>query len=119
MRRSLLLAEDPATSDDVIAQHVASFLAAREQVQQELAQARRLLEAERSATKSANASSDLHKLADSVVGLIALTEAYEKEASVCIAAIRTRSLSQARQQLATVDDVRDQLSLRLEARGPE
>jgi len=114
LRRSLLLAEDPATPDDTIAQHVSAFLAAREQVQVELVEARRLLEAERSGTKYATASSDLHKLADSVLGLMALTAAYEKEASVCISAIRTRSLSQARQQLATVDKVRDQLSVQLE-----
>ena len=60
LRRSLLLAEDPATPDDTIAQHVTAFLAAREQVQVELAEARRLLEAERSGTKYATARSDLH-----------------------------------------------------------
>jgi adenylate cyclase len=114
LRRSLLLAEDPATPDDTIAQHVTAFLAAREQVQVELAEARRLLEAERSGTKYATARSDLHKLADSVLGLMALTATYEKEASVCIAAIRTRSVSEARQQLATVDKVRDQLSVQME-----
>ena len=44
LRRSLLLAQDPAVSDDAIAKHVQAFLTAQTEFHREVADAERLLE---------------------------------------------------------------------------
>jgi class 3 adenylate cyclase len=115
LRRSLLLAEDPAASDDAIAEHVQAFLTAQTEFYREVADAERLLESERESTSSESAASDLQRLTKALAGLRALTETYEKEAGDCLAAVRARSLPEARQRLVTIDGLRDELAERLEA----
>ena len=115
LRRSLLLAEDPAASDNAIAEHVQAFLTAQTEFHREVADAERLLESERDSTSSESAASDLQRLTEALAGLGALTETYEKEAGAGLAAVRARSLPEARQRLVTIDGLRDELAERLEA----
>jgi class 3 adenylate cyclase len=113
LRRSLLLAEDPAASDNTIAEHVQAFLTAQSEFRREVADAERLLESERDSTSSESAASDLQRLTEALAGIKALTETYEKEAGAGLAAVRAR-LPEARQHLVTIDGVRDELAERLE-----
>ena len=115
LRRSLLLAEDPAASDNAIAEHVQAFLTAQTEFHREVADAERLLESERDSTSFESAASDLQRLTEALAGLGALTETYEKEAGAGLAAVRARSLPEARQRLVTIDSLRDELAERLEA----
>src|SRR5512132_443921 len=115
LRRSLLLAEDPAASDNAIAEHVQAFLTAQTEFRHEIADAERLLESQRDSTSSESAASDLQRLTEALAGLGALTETYEKEAGACVASVRARSLSEARQRLVTIDGLRHELAERLEA----
>jgi adenylate cyclase len=115
LRRSLLLAEDPAASDNAIAEHVQAFLTAQIEFRREVADAERLLESQRDSTSSESAASDLQRLTEAIAGLRGLTETYEKEAGACLAALRARSLPEARQRLVTVDGLRHELAERLEA----
>ena len=55
------------------------------------------------------------RLSEALAALTPLTEAYEKETAACLAAIRARSLAEARQRLVTIDGLRQQLGERLEA----
>lgn len=115
LRRSLLLAEDPAASDDAIAKHVQAFLTAQTEFRREVTDAERLLESERDSASSERTASDLQKVTEAIAGLRALTETYEKEISACLAAVRARSLPEARQRLVTIDGLRNALAERLEA----
>jgi class 3 adenylate cyclase len=115
LRRSLLLAEDAAASDDAIAEHVQAFLKAQTEFHREIADAERLLEGQRDSTSSATVAADLQKLTEALTRLGPLTEAYEKETAACLAAIRARSLPEARRRLVTIDGLREQLGDRLEA----
>jgi class 3 adenylate cyclase len=115
LRRSLLLAEDPAASDNAIAEHAQAFLTAQTEFRREVADAERLLESQRDSTSSESAAYELQRLTDALAGLGALTEAYEKEAGACLAAVRARSLPEARQRLVTIDGLRHELAERLEA----
>jgi class 3 adenylate cyclase len=114
LRRSLLLAQDPAASDDAIAARVQAFLTAQIGFYRELADAERLLQSERESTSSAAVTADLRRLTKALTELRPLTEAYEKETAACLAAIRARSLPEARQRLVTIDGLRQQLGERLE-----
>ena len=115
LRRSLLLAEDPAVSDDAIGEHVQSFLTAQTEFHREVADAERLLKSQRDDTSSERVAADLQRLIEALTGLSALTQTYEKEADACFAAIRARSLPEARRRLVTIDALRQQLGERLEA----
>jgi class 3 adenylate cyclase len=115
LRRSLLLAQDPAVADDAIAEHVQAFLKAQTEFHREVADAEQLLESQRGSTSSATVTADLQRLTEALTGLKALTEIYEKEADACLAAIRARSLPEARQRLVTIDGLRQELGARLEA----
>ena len=115
LRRSLLLAEDPAASDNAIAEHVQAFLTAQTEFHREVDDAERLLESERDSTSFESAASDLQRLTEALAGLGALTETYENEAGAGLAAVRARSLPEARQRLATIDSLRDEVAERLEA----
>jgi class 3 adenylate cyclase len=115
LRRSLLLAEDPAVADEAITEHVLAFQSAQTKLQRELADAQQLLQSERDSTSSLSAASHLQKLSEALTGLKTLTDSYEKEASAGIASIQARALPEARQRLATIDRLRDELTVRLEA----
>lgn len=112
LRRALLLAEDPTASDDEVAERIQAFLKARTAFHQQLAAAEQELEEERGKTRAAF---DLQKSRDGLVGLRTLTEIYDKETDACLYAIRARSLKDARERLDSIDDLRDQLTERLEA----
>jgi adenylate cyclase len=114
LRRALLRAEDPTTPDGAIADRVEAFLAARAGFHQEFDDARRLLDDPRISATSEAAASDIERLRGELAGLQALTEAYDKETDICLAAIRARSLADARRSLATINDLRAQLADRLE-----
>ena len=115
LRRSLLLAEDPAVADAAIADHVQAFQKAQTEFHREVADAERLLASHRDSTSSATVTADLQTLTDAFTGLRQLTEMYEKETAACLAAISARSLPEARQRLVTIDGLRQQLGERLEA----
>ena len=115
LRRSLLLAQDPAVPDDAIATHVQAFLTARTEFHREVADAERLLESQRDSTSSERVAADLQRLKEALTGLSTLTQTYEREADACLAAISARSLPEARQRLVTIDGLRQQLGERLEA----
>jgi class 3 adenylate cyclase len=115
LRRSLLLAEDPAVADAAIADHVQAFQKAQTEFHREIADAERLLASHRDSTSSATVTADLQTLTDAFTGLRQLTEMYEKETAACLAAISARSLPEARQRLVTIDGLRQQLGERLEA----
>src|SRR4029453_10901886 len=88
LRRSLLLAEDPAASDAAIAEHAQAFLAAQSEFHREVADAQRLLESQRDSASSERAAADLQRLMEALAGLRALTQTYEQEAGASLAAIR-------------------------------
>jgi len=115
LRRALLLAQDPAAPDDAIAERIEAFLTAREKFYREFADAERLLENQWVSTSSESAASAPQRLREELTGLRTLTETYEKETDACLAAIRARSLPEARQRLVTIDGLRNQLGERLEA----
>ncbi|HEX3210295.1 MAG TPA: adenylate/guanylate cyclase domain-containing protein [Geminicoccaceae bacterium] len=114
LRRSLLLAEDPAASDDVIGEHVQAFLKARTEFHREIADAERLLGLERDSTSSGIVAADLQKLTEALTGLMQLIEVYEQQTDACLAAVSERSLPEARQRLVTIDGLRQELGKRLE-----
>jgi len=114
LRRTLLLAEDPAASDDAIALHHQAFLASQASFKQELAAAKELLTGERLGITSETTAADLARLGQALPDLERLAGTYQTEATACIAAAAARSLAEARQCLPTVDGLRDQLSTRLE-----
>ena len=115
LRRSLLLAQDPAVADGAIAEHVQGFRRAQAEFHREIADAERLLAIKRDRTSSATVAGDLQRLTEALTGLRPLTEAYEKETAACLAAISARALPEARQRLVTIDGLRQQLGERLEA----
>jgi adenylate cyclase len=115
MRRALLLAEDPATPDHAIVARIDAFRTARTGFEREFADAGRLFEGALANTSSANAAADLRRLQGELEGLRGLTAAYKTETDAALVAIRARSLSQARQHLVTIDDLRNRLGGRLEA----
>jgi class 3 adenylate cyclase len=114
LRRSLLLAQDPAVADDVIAEHVQAFLKAQTEFHREVADAERLLESQRNSTSFAAVTADLQRLTEALAGLRPLTEIYERETAACLAAISARSLPEARHRLVTIDGLRQELGERLE-----
>ena len=114
LRRSLLLAQDPAVADDAIAEHVQAFRKAQAEFHREVADAERLLERQRDSTSSATVAADLQRLTEALTGLRPLTENYEKETAACLAAISARALPEARRRLVTIDGLRQQLGERLE-----
>ena len=114
LRRSLLLAEDPAVADDAIAEHADAFLKAQTEFHREIADAERLLERQRESTSSATVAVDLQRLTEALTGLTSLTENYEKETAACLAAISARALPEARERLVIIDGLRQQLGERLE-----
>jgi class 3 adenylate cyclase len=115
LRRSLLLAEDLAASDDAIAEHVQAFLAAQTEFHREVADAERLLARQRDSTSSATVFADLQRLTEALAGLKQLTEIYEKETAAFLAALSARSLPETRLRLLTIDGLRQELGERLEA----
>ena len=115
LRRSLLLAQDPAAPDAAIDERVQAFRKAQSEFHREVADAERLLKSQRESTSFATVAADLGRLSEALAALTPLTEAYEKETAACLAAIRARSLAEARQRLGTIDGLRQQLGERLEA----
>src|SRR5262245_10196166 len=115
LRRSLLLAEDPAASDSAIGEHIQAFLAAQSGFHREFADAERLLGSERQSASSPGIATDLQRLTEALAGLKTLVGIYDNEAAFCLAAIRARSLAEARQRLDTIDTLRNQLAEQLEA----
>jgi len=115
LRRALLLAEDAATRDEAISERIEAFRTARTKFHQEIQDAERLLKDERVNTSSALAVSDLRRSRGELIGLRTPIETYDQETDACLAAIRARLLRDARQRLATIDGLRDQLTERLEA----
>jgi adenylate cyclase len=115
LRRSLLLAQDPAVADGAIAERVQGFHRAQAEFHREIADAERLLAIKRDRTSSPAVADDLQRLTEALTGLRPLTEAYEKETAACLAAISARALPEARQRLVTIDGLRQQLGERLEA----
>ena len=115
LRRALLRAEDPAAPDDAIDERIQAFLTARMGFHWEFADADRLLENQWANTSSKSTAADLRRLREELSGLRTLTETYDEAADGCLAAIRARSLLEARQRLVTIDDLRQQLGERLEA----
>src|SRR5689334_12871705 len=115
LRRALLLAEDPAASDDEIAERADAFLKARSEFHRQLGDAERELQEEGIGTSSKRAASALQKFWDGLAALKPLTETYDRETDACLAAIRSRSLQEARDRLDRIDDLRDQLGERLES----
>jgi class 3 adenylate cyclase len=114
LRRSLLLAQDPAVADEAIAAHVQAFQKAQTEFHREIADAERLLQSQRESTSSATVAADLQNLTEALMALRPLIEAYEKETAACLAAIRARALPEARRRLVTIDGLRQQLGERLE-----
>jgi len=114
LRRALLRAEDPANPDAIVAERIEAFLTARAGYHQEFADARRLLEDPRIGAISGAAAGDLRRLRDEIAGIETLTQAYDRETDICLAAIRARSLAEARRSLATINTLRAQLGDRLE-----
>jgi class 3 adenylate cyclase len=115
LRRSLLLAQDPAAPDAAIAEHVQAFRKAQSEFHREIADAKRLLEGQRDSTSFEAVAADLQNLTEALTGLTSLIENYEKETAACLAAIRARALAEARRRLVTIDGLRQQLGERLEA----
>ena len=114
LRRALLRAQDPAMPDAEIAGRIDAFLAARVGFHQEFADAKRLLEDPRIGATSVDAAADLRRLRDEIAGLETLAKTYEQETDICLAAIRARSLAEARRSMATINTLRAQLADRLE-----
>jgi adenylate cyclase len=114
LRRALLAAEDAATPDAWIAESIEDFLTAQHRFHSEMADAERLLGEQRDHVYAAGAARDMRTLTDAFAALTALTQVYEKETGACIAAIQARSVAEARQRLTTIDNVRDELGVRLE-----
>jgi hypothetical protein len=115
LRRSLLLAEDPAVTDSAIAEHAQAFLEAQTEFHREVADAEGLLKSQRDSTSSERVAAGLQRLTEALTGLRPLTETYEKETAACLAGISARSLPEARQRLVTIDRLRQELGGRLEA----
>jgi class 3 adenylate cyclase len=115
LRRSFLLAEDPTASDNAIAERVQAFFKAQAEFHREMADAERLLKSQRDSASSTSVAADLQKLTEALAGLAPLIETYEKETAACLAAIRARSLPEARQLLVTINGLRQELGVRLEA----
>jgi class 3 adenylate cyclase len=115
LRRSFLLAEDPTASDNAIAERVQAFFKAQTEFHREMADAERLLKSQRDSASSTSVAADLQKLTQALAGLAPLIKTYEKETAACLAAIRARSLPEARQLLVTINGLRQELGARLEA----
>jgi class 3 adenylate cyclase len=115
LRRSFLLAEDPTASDNAIAERVQAFFKAQAEFRREAADAERLLKSQRDSTSSATVAADLQKLTEALAGLVPLIETYERETTACLAAIRARSLPEARRLLVIINGLRQELGARLEA----
>jgi class 3 adenylate cyclase len=115
LRRSFLLSEDPTASDNAIAERVQAFFKAQAEFYREMAEAERLLKSQRDSASSTSVAADLQKLTEALAGLAPLIETYEKETAACLAAIRARSLPEARQLLGTINVLRQELGARLEA----
>jgi class 3 adenylate cyclase len=114
LRRSFLLAEDPTASDNAIAERVQAFFKVQAEFHREMADAERLLKSQRDSASSTSVAADLQKLTEALAGLAPLIETYEKETAACLAAIRARSLPEARQLLVTINGLRQELGARLE-----
>ena len=115
LRRALLAAEDPAQPDSELAEHIDTFLAARAGYHRQIENGERLLDERWIASVSGSALSGLAPLRDKLVELKTLTETYDRETDACLAAIRARSISEARRRLDSIDDLRDQLGEALES----
>ena len=116
LRRSLLLAQDPAAPDACDRRACAGLSQGAE----------RISPGGRRCGTTAEEPAGQHvvrdsrrrscgRLSEALAALTPLTEAYEKETAACLAAIRARSLAEARQRLGTIDGLRQQLGERLEA----
>ena len=114
LRRSLLLAEDPTAPDHAIVERIEAFVTAQAAFRRELADAERLLDEQRANTSSEDAASALQVLRAKLDELKPLNEAYEEETGACLAAIRARSLPEARRRLVTINGLREELGQRLE-----
>lgn len=114
LRRALLLAEDPAASDDEIARREEAFLAAQTSFRRELADAKALIEDQRLGFSSEKAVAGLARLGESLPALEALAESYQTDATACLAAATARSLAEANECLPAVDGLRDRLTAGLE-----
>ena len=116
LRRSLLLMQDPAASDDAISERMQAFRAARAEFDRDFADAERLLLEEQGLSgSSSGVASALQSLQGQLVQLKTLTETYANETDACLAAIAARSLPEARRRLMTIDGLRQDLGQRLEA----
>ena len=115
LRRALLLAQDPAEPESEVTARADAFLAARAGFHQELDDGERLLDDRWIASASRSAVSGLGQLRDELGALRTLVKSYDSETDACLAAIRAGSLSEARQRLAPIDDLRDRLGETLES----
>jgi adenylate cyclase len=113
LRRALLAAEDPALPDTVIAAHGQEFAKAQSEFHRELGDAARHLAAHE-ADGAPTLPSPSTTLREMLVGLTAISQAYDHEAAPLLNAIMQRSLPEARRRLATLDSIRNQLGERLE-----
>src|SRR5215468_6880478 len=79
LRRSLLLAQDPAASESAIGERIRAFFTAQSEFQREFADADRLLGSEQQSASSLGTAADLQRLREALAGLRPLTETYENE----------------------------------------
>jgi adenylate cyclase len=113
LRRALLAAEDPSTPSDILTAYEQDFTRAQGQFHREFADATRLLESQES-DGTLSLSSQSAALREILVGLRGFSRAYDQQAQPLLEAITQRSLPEARQHLATIDRIRNQLGTRLE-----
>jgi len=112
LRRALLAAEDPATPDSVVQGYERDFINAQDQFHREYADAARLLDAQNGFM--AALPTQAAALRENLVGLKAVSRAYDQQVQPLLDAIAHRSLPDARRHLATIDRLRNQLGTRLE-----
>jgi len=115
LRRTLILANDAAASDDAIAARIQAFDTARTAFDSEFAEAQRLIGQQRDNASSETVAAAFQKLSEALSGMAPLIERYEREAAACLAAARARSLDEAYRRLVTIDVLRDEMGQRLEA----
>jgi adenylate cyclase len=114
LRRTLLLAENPAASDDAIALHQQAFFTAQQGFRSEFANAKRLLEQEKESTSSEMTAAALGRLQETLPALTSLGDTYQTEASACIEKAAMRDLIGAHNCLVVVDRLRDRITEKLE-----
>jgi class 3 adenylate cyclase len=114
LRRALLDAEDPAATDNAVAEHTRAFLAAQAGFEREIADAVQMLQNELDNPPTESTTPRIRPLLDRLLPLRKLAATYEREAGACLKAIGVGALPQARRLLGRVDELRNTLNGRLE-----